>query len=77
MKEVLKTIFYHIFSFGTVCFFVITGLIFLLYTTSVAEYERREQNRLRTEACYERAMVLVNTDAGQRCVDPRSLVKVK
>jgi len=75
--EVLKKIAEHIFSFGMFMFLLLAGFVFLLYATFTGEYERSERTRLRTEACYERAMVLVNTDAGQRCVDPRSLVKVK
>jgi len=75
--EVLKKIAEGVFSFGMLVFLIFAGFAFLLYATFTAEYERSEQTRRKTEACYERAMVLVNTDAGQRCVDPRSLVKVK
>lgn len=37
----------------------------------------RENTRKLTEACYSQGMVVVDTDAGQRCTDPRTLVKVK
>ena len=36
-----------------------------------------ENVRKLTDVCYSQGMVLVNTDAGQRCADPRTLVTVK
>jgi hypothetical protein len=39
--------------------------------------KRQEETKQLTEACYAQGMVLVTTDAGQRCVLPQSLVKVK
>jgi hypothetical protein len=77
MKEFFKSLADYVFSFGMFMFLFCTGFGFLLYATFTAEYERNKRTQLRTEACYAQGMVLVNTDAGQRCVDPRSLVKVK
>ena len=77
MKEVLNTIFDHVFSFGMFMFLLLAGFGFLLYATFTAEYERSQRTQLRTDACYAQGMVLVRSDAGERCVLPQSLVKVK
>ena len=77
MKEVFKTIADYVFSFGMFMFLFCTGVLFLLSAIIVKSEEQREQTQLRTEACYSQGMVLVRTDAGQRCVLPQSLVKVK
>lgn len=42
-----------------------------------AENEARAETQRLTEACYSQGQVLVDTDAGQRCVNPQYLVKVK
>jgi len=59
-------------------FFVFVGL-FIWFAVEMVNSgnEARENTRKMTEACYSQGMVLVETDAGQRCVDPRTLVKVK
>ena len=77
MKEFFKSLADYVFSFGTFMFLLIAGFGFLLYATFTAEYERSERTQLRTEACYAQGMVLVLSDAGERCVLPQSLVKVK
>jgi hypothetical protein len=46
-------------------------------TISEQEQINRKETKRITEACYTQGMVLVDTDAGQRCVLPQSLVKVK
>jgi hypothetical protein len=70
-----------VFSVGT--FLLILAGIFLYTLVNLAneqEADRRadRENTLKiTEACYSQGMVVVHTDAGERCADPRTLVKVK
>jgi hypothetical protein len=58
-------------------FLFCTGVLFLLSAIMIKTEEQREQTQLRVEACYAQGMVLIRSDAGERCVDPKSLVKVK
>lgn len=53
------------------------GFIWLMLLMVESSNEARERTRQITEACYSQGLVLVHTDAGQRCVSPQSLVKVK
>lgn len=63
---------------GTLIFSVfIAGAVWFLIAIGNASSEARERTRERTAACYSQGLVLVETDAGQRCADPRTLVKVK
>jgi len=59
-------------------FFVFVGL-FIWFCLGLVEAsnQARENTRRLTEACYSQGLVLVETDAGQRCVLPQSLVKVQ
>lgn len=66
-----------VFSFGTFCILFGGAFIFLIFSITEQEEINRKETRRITEACYAQGMVLVQTDAGQRCVDPKSLVKVK
>jgi hypothetical protein len=77
MKEFFKSLADYVFSFGMFMFLVVTGFVYVLITVSNAESHRREATRVATEICYSQGLVLVDTDAGQRCVAPQSLVKVK
>lgn len=77
MKEFFKTLADYVFSFGMFMFLFAVGVVFLLSGIIAAGREAREQRHLVTEACYAQGMVVVQTDAGQRCADPKSLVKVK
>ena len=77
MKNIFKSLADYVFSFGMFMFLVCTGFVFVMVTVINAENERNELTRQRTEACYSQGLVLVDTDAGQRCVSPQSLVKVK
>lgn len=77
MKEVLKSLADFVFSYGMFMFLVVVGFASVIITVAQADAERAEETQRLTEACYSRGMVLVDTDAGQRCVDPRTLVKVK
>jgi hypothetical protein len=77
MKNFLKSVADYVFSFYTIWFGLV--VLFGLLIINVAEKENAdtEQKRVATEACYAQGMVLVQSDAGQRCVLPQSLVKVK
>ena len=77
MKNFLKSVADYVFSFGMFMFLFITGVILLLGGIVEAEQASKERTQLRTEACYSQGMVLVRSDAGERCVLPQSLVKVK
>jgi hypothetical protein len=77
MKNVLKTLADYVFSFGMFMFLFVVAVIGLVSSIAIASAEQAEQTQLRIEACYAQGMVLVRTDAGQRCVLPQSLVKVK
>ncbi len=76
MKDVLKSLADYVFSFGMFMFLVCGGFVYVMLTVADAESQRREATRVATEICYSQGLVLVDTDAGQRCVSPQSLVKV-
>jgi hypothetical protein len=77
MDKFLEFVVDYVFSFGTLCLILIG--VFVWAMTGVFERDKinRESYKLAVEACYSQGMVLVDTDAGQRCVLPQSLVKVK
>jgi hypothetical protein len=77
MKNIVNTIFDHVFSGATL--FLLIGFGFVWFIIAMSDAERKHQERIRqaTEACYNQGMVPVDTDAGQRCALPQSLVKVK
>ena len=77
MKNFLKSLADYVFSFGMFMFLVCAGFVFVVYTLVTTENSNREATRAATEACYSQGMVLVQSDAGQRCVLPQSLVKVQ
>ena len=75
MDKFLEFLVDNVFTFffiGLVGFF-----IYLMISVGQAGSEARENTRKLTEACYSQGLVLVETDAGRRCADPRTLVKVK
>ena len=65
-------------NIGTFLLIAFVG-VFIWFFIGVVETsnQARENTRRLTEACYSQGLVLVETDAGQRCVSPQSLVKVK
>lgn len=81
MDKFLEFIVDKVFSFGMFMFLFAGTAAFLIIRIGTeananADAYRAKQERL-TEACYSQGFVLVDTDAGQRCADPRTLVKVK
>jgi hypothetical protein len=77
MKEFFKSLADVVFSFGMFVFLFLTGVLLLMLAIAMKSEELEKQTQLRVEACYSQGMVLVHSDAGQRCVLPQSLVKVK
>ena len=77
MKEFFKSLAKYVFSFGMFMFLFGTAVLILLGSIAIASKEQAEQTQLRVEACYAQGMVLIRSDAGERCVLPQSLVKVK
>jgi len=77
MDKFLEFVVDKVFSAGTLL--LILAGAFLFFISRIAEQgeiARKETQRV-IEACYSQGMVSVETDAGQRCADPRTLVKVK
>lgn len=57
---------------------MITMLVLFVWSAVMLIESGQKANetvRKLTDVCYSQGMVLVNTDAGQRCADPQSLVK--
>ncbi len=77
MKEFFKSLADYVFSFGTFCLLFGGAFIFLIFSITEQEEINRKETRRITEACYAQGMVLVQSDAGERCAAPQSLVKVK
>jgi hypothetical protein len=77
MKNIVNIIFDRVFSGATLALLVGFGFVWFIIAMSNAESKAQERIRQATEACYNQGMVPVDTDAGQRCVLPQSLVKVK
>lgn len=75
--KIIETVLDYVFSLGMLLTILCVGFFFLIGSLMVATEEERDLTQLRTEACYSQGMVLVQSDAGQRCVDPKSLIKVK
>jgi len=63
---------------GFTLFLIFGGLFFYaLISVAAQNIAAKEEARAITAACYTQGMVLVDTDAGRRCADPKSLVVVK
>jgi hypothetical protein len=67
----------YVFRIETFVIVTISLFVTAIVMAVNAENEARAETQRLTEACYSQGQVLVNTDAGQRCADPRTLVKVK
>ena len=77
MKDIVQSVVDVIFSFSTFMLLMIGLFIWIIISVGERDAANRETLRLNTEACYAQGMVLVQSDAGPRCVLPQSLVKVK
>ena len=76
MKDIVKSIVDGIFSFYTIWFLMVLLFGWLIIGVAEQENTEAEQKRVATEACYAQGMVLVESDAGPRCVSPQALVKI-
>lgn len=77
ITDIVKFAFDCIFSFWTFLIIMFVIAVFAISESGLKEQKIKEQTRILTEACYTQGMVLVQSDAGPRCVSPQSLVKVK
>ena len=77
MKNFFKSLADYVFSFGMFMFLLFGAFVFVMFEVANESTRSRERTQQLTEACYSQGLVLVSTDAGPRCADPRTLVKVK
>lgn len=76
-NKIAQFVFDKIFS-GVTFAIAIGGLFFyLIMSIAQSEEAERQQTKALTAACYAGGMVLVDTDAGKRCVAPANLVVIK
>lgn len=76
-NSVLMSVFSFVFSFWTMIPLVVVLIIWMGVTSDENAAKEKEARRAATELCYTQGMVLVETDAGPRCADPRGLLKLK
>lgn len=76
ISDVLQFLLGAIFNIWTF-FLCLFGFVIIASNDYEAKQNQlKEANRVATEICYNKGMVLVQTDAGNRCADPATLVKV-
>ena len=75
--KIIEKVFNAVFSFGG--FMTIAGILILLGLTLLIRAENAENALIKatTKACYDNALIKVDTDAGFYCVAPANLVKVE
>ena len=66
-----------VFSAATLLLIFFSLFVYVMFSVAEAQEVTRKNTQKITEACYSQGMVVVRTDVGQRCADPRTLVKVK
>jgi hypothetical protein len=77
VDKFLKFVVDKVFSGFTLMLIFGSAFMFLIFSIVESQEVARENTQKITEACYSQGMVVVDTDAGERCADPRTLVKVK
>lgn len=77
MRKFFETLFGFVFHPIMFFIYLFAGFGFLIYMADQSDKATRELERKTVEQCYSKGLVLVQTDAGKRCADPRTLVKVK
>jgi hypothetical protein len=77
MNDTIKSLFGYIFSFGMFMFLFMSGFVYLMVYIINHDNARNDANRAKSAYCFDQGMVLVRTDAGDRCVDPANLVQIK
>ena len=75
--KIIETVLDYVFSLGMLLTILCVGFFFVIGALMIKTEEQRDLTQLRTETCYAQGMVLVQSDAGQRCVAPANLIKVK
>lgn len=76
MDKFLEFVVDKVFSFGAFCILLVLFFMFLISMLAKNDIDRQAHERNLTEICYNRNMILIDTAAGYRCIDPRALVKV-
>jgi hypothetical protein len=77
VKDALVYMIDKIFSLKMLVLIWVAGFTLVFYNIVQNNNEKHEEYRAINDYCYSQGMVVVTTDAGPRCVDPRSLVRVK
>ena len=81
MDKFLEFVVDKVFSAGTFLLILSSAFLYTMFNIADSQEAARQADREKTqkiaEACYSQGMVVVRTDAGERCADPRTLVKVK
>jgi hypothetical protein len=77
MDKFLEFVVDKVFSGFTLALILAGAFLFFAFNIAEQSEIARKETQQITEACYSQGMVLIDTDAGQRCADPRTLVKVK
>ena len=65
-----------VFSAATLLLIFFSLFVYVMFSVAEAQELARKNTQKITEACYSQGMVVVRTDVGSRCADPRTLVKV-
>ena len=81
MDKFLEFVVDKVFSGITIILILFGIFLYTMFNIADSQEAARQADREKTqkiaEACYSQGMVVVRTDAGERCADPRTLVKVK
>jgi hypothetical protein len=77
MDKFLEFVVDKVFSTATLFLILFSVVIYIMFSVAEAQEVARKNTQKITEACYSQGMVVVRTDVGSRCADPRTLVKVK
>lgn len=72
----IRTLCNYVFSFGMFCTLCFIGFISFMYLVITNDNEEQEKARMDIEICYNQGMVLVETDAGPRCADIKTMMKL-
>ena len=79
MIKFIELVVDKVFSGITLILLFAAAFLYFIFIFSIAEQDRIDRAEIQqvTEACYAQGMVVVRTDAGEHCADPRTLVKAK
>lgn len=70
-------IFDKVFNIYTYILLFVAGFIFLIIDIDAREDQARAERQAKVAACFNSGMVLVETEAGQRCAEPKNLIAIK